>query len=437
MALAWPLAVNALLVQSMLMIDTLLVAPLGERAVAAMGIAITIIASALGVGMAIGNGVQILIARAYGSDIEEDLVISYWVGLFVNISASVLFFCALFFFESELVSFLTDDSELISLSVSYLSITKYVILFSAYTQICTSFYNGRGVTKIPLKGYLIEIPINIFLSYFLINGFDQYEGLGLVGAAWGTLVAVFLRTVYFYVIMKLDEKVNLAYPEERPFWIEIRPQLDEIVPIAANFFVLFIGASVYQFLYAQLDLYSFVAITLIFPWMRIGSQFVSAWAHASSINISQTLGQKDIESLDAFIPLCKKATLFLTLIVSLLLFLLSQNILLIYPKIELETQIALGVIAPLYILLPIIRGYNSVSGNILRALEDSKGALKVNFVSQWGISLPLCALLILYFKVSLFWAFGMMLVEELLKLYHFHRFIQLKIKLIKLEFGGV
>jgi putative MATE family efflux protein len=431
LSLAWPLAINALLVQSMFMIDTLLVAPLGELPVAAMGIAITIIACALGVGMAIGNGVQILVARAYGSNVQQELAVTYWVGMFVNVSIALVFFFILVFFETELVSFLTDIPELISLSVSYLAITKYVILMAAYTQICTSFYNGSGVTKIPLKGYLIEIPVNALLSYLFINGFAEFQGLGLEGAALGSLAAVSFRVVFFLVVMKLDKKVDVVRPKWSLFLGAIQPQLREILPIAANFFVLFIGASVYQLLFAQLELHSFVAITLIFPWFRIGTQFVAAWAHASAIHISQTMGQKNISNLPIFIASCKSATIVLTVIVALLFFILSQNILSIYPKIEPETQKALAIIAPLYIILPIVRGYNSVSGNILRALGDSQRALRVNFTAQWLIALPLCALLILYFQVSVFWAFAIMPIEELLKVFHFQKFIKLNLKRIQ------
>lgn len=104
-----------------------------------------------------------------------------------------------------------------------------------------------------------------------------------------------------------------------------------------------------------------------------------------------------------------------------LFLLLSQNIFRINPELEPETRRAMAIISPIYIVLPILRGYNSVSANILRALGDSKRALKVNFVAQWVISLPVLASLILYFKVSLFWAFVMMPIEEALKIFHFNR----------------
>jgi Na+-driven multidrug efflux pump len=432
LSLAWPLAVNVLLIQSMLMIDTLLVAPLGEIPVAAMGIASAIIAFALGIELAIGNGIQLLVGRAYGSQRQEGVAVAFWVGLAINASMAVFFFGVLSFSSPKIVASLIDNLEIQKQVLVYLAITKYIILFTAFTLVCTAFYNGCGNTKVTLKGFAVEIPINAILSYLLIYGFGEHIGLGLEGAAWGSLCAVLLRTVYFIWVLKRDQEVDLSYPTYRRFRSQLRPQIGEISPIAANFFVLFIGASVYQLIYAQLELASFVAITLIFPWLRIGTQFVSAWAQASAINISQALGKNEIQFLPVFISACTRAALGLSLVIALLFYLLSQFIHLVYPNVEPETYAAIAIIAPLYILLPLIRGYNSVSGNILRALGESTRILKLHFVTQWVISLPLCALLVLYFDVSVFWAFAVMPLEELLKMYPFHRYTKMNMQRIKL-----
>jgi putative MATE family efflux protein len=408
----------------MLMIDTLLVAPLGELPVAAMGIATIIVAFVLGLEIAIGNGVQLLVGRAFGSKNQGDLAVAFWSGLFINVSTSLVFLFILTFFGTDLVAVITDDTSLAKQVEAYISITKYIILITAFTQVCTAFCNGRGNSKIPLKGFLIELPINALLSYFLIHGFYDYEGLGVEGAAWGSLVAVFLRATFFYFALKLDDEVNLTYPRDRRFWDEIRPQFAEIFPIAANFFVLTIGATVYQLLFAQLDLFSFVAITLIFPWLNAGTRIPNAWAQASSISISQALGQKQTGELKLFVFHCTQVGMLLSVLIAGLLFLLSQCLQFVYPNIEPETQIALMIIAPLYIVLPIIRAYNTVAGNILRALGNSNLVLKIHFITQWAMSLPICALLILYFDVSIFWAFAMIPIEELLKTIPFYRYKQ-------------
>jgi putative MATE family efflux protein len=423
-ALAWPLALNALLVQSMLLIDTYLVAPLGELQVAAMGVAATIVAFVLGIEIAIGNGVQLLVGRAFGAKSRDDLAVAYWSGLFINLVTAFIFLLALHLFSHQIVSFIVSDTDLARLTESYLSITQYIVVLTSYTQVCTAYCNGSGKTQVPLKGFMIELPVNALLSYVLINGAGDVQGVGLVGAAWGSLIAVVLRSLFLYLALKQDPSVDLAYPKSREFWGELKPQYAQIYPIAANFFILSIGATVYQLLFAQLNLFAFVAITLIFPWLRAATQFPNAWAQASAISISQAMGQGEIEELKRFIVSCTQVGMAISFVIAVLLSVLSQFLVFVYPDIEPDTQAALMLIAPLYIALPIIRAYNTVAGNILRALGYSHLVLKTHFVTQWLISLPICALLILYFEVSIFWAFAMIPIEELLKTLPFFRFKQ-------------
>ncbi|WP_049722753.1 MATE family efflux transporter [Gilvimarinus polysaccharolyticus] len=420
-SLAWPLAFNALLVQSMLMIDTLLVASLGEYSVAAMGIATTIITFVLGVEIAIGNGIQMLVGKAYGSGKKTDLKVAFWAGLLINTLTALVFFIVLLLSSADLVNLITDDTHLADATLSYLNIAQYVVLVAAYTQTCTAFYNGVGKSKIPLNGFLLEIPVNIALSYSLIHGLGGYSGIGLPGAAWGSLLAIVVRAVFLTVSLRYAA-FSVRYPQGRPFMAELKPQFDVIYPIAANFIILSIGATVYQLLFAQLSVYSFAAITLIFPWLRAGTQLTNAWAQASAITISQALGKRHASAVRDFIPASTKVGMSLSVVVALLFLVLSQCLGFIYPNVAPQTQQALLLIAPLYIVLPVVRAYNTLAGNMLRALGHSSCVLKIHFYTQWMVSLPLCALLVIVFDISVFWAFAIIPLEEALKIFPFYHY---------------
>ena len=69
--LAWPLVLNALLVQSMVMVDVWLVAPLEEAAIAALGIATTITAFLIGIQFALASGTQLILARLVGQSTRQ------------------------------------------------------------------------------------------------------------------------------------------------------------------------------------------------------------------------------------------------------------------------------------------------------------------------------------------------------------------------------
>jgi len=402
------------------MIDTLLVAPLGELAVAAMGIATVIVTFVLGVEIAIGNGIQMLVARVHGSNNQLGIAITFWCGLIINVCTALVFLLLLSIFSPQLLALITDNKELATQTESYLAITKYLVLLTAYTQVSTALFNGCGNTKLPLLSFMIELPFNAVLSYVLINGVADWTGLGLEGAAWGSVCAVVLRAVFLHVALLRNKSIDLSYPQHSALFSELPKQFAEIYPIAANFLILSIGATVYQLLFAQLNLFSFVAITLIFPWIRAGTQFPNAWAQASAISISKALGQNKQSDIKVFVPNSTQVGMLISICIAGLFYVLSQCILWVYPDIEPQTLQALALIAPLYIVLPIIRAYNTVAGNSLRALGYSNLVLKIHFITQWAIALPLCALLIVQFNVSIFWAFAILPLEELLKTLPFY-----------------
>ncbi|WP_153914157.1 MATE family efflux transporter [Shewanella sp. TC10] len=425
-ALAWPLALNALLMQSMLMIDTLLVSPLGEIPLAAMGIATTIVAFIMGIQMALANGSQLVMSRAVGSKNALALTKSCWSGMSINFSVALLFWSVLLLFEESIVALITQDAALQAEVLRYLSVAKYVVLFNAVTQVFIALFNSLGKTKIAFKGYLIELPINAVLSYAFIYGTAFTPELGVVGAAMGSLVAIFVRFIYLGLCVSTLDNLNLKLAVNiQEGFANMRKHFIEIFPVAANVTMLSIGVSVYQLLYSQLSINAYVAITLVLPWMRAGGQFITAWAHSSAISISQAIGSKQLNDLEENVNISIRLAVAISLATMGFFFVLSFWIADIYPDMADETYQALAIIAPIYIILPLVRGYNTVHGHVLRAMGHTTAVFKINFTGQWVVSIPLCALLILYFDASIFWAFAIQPFEEIIKAFPF-RFLARK-----------
>ncbi|MEI6896859.1 MAG: MATE family efflux transporter [Psychromonas sp.] len=438
-ALAWPLALNGLLMQSMLMIDTFLVSPLGETPLAAMGIATTIVAAILGIQMALANGSQLVLSRAVGSGNNSALSKAFWAGLLINCAVASLFWLFLTLFDHNLIELLTDNRALHQQINDYLSISKYIVLFTALTQVMTSLFNSLGKTKVPFKGYLIELPINALLSYVLIHGYQStgilyFEGIGVQGAALGSIIAITVRLLYLSLYLHLSPEVNItAPPTGKSMGRNIRQHFTEIFPIAANVTILSIGVAMYQLLYAQLEINAYVAITLVMPWIRAGMQVIAAWSHSSAITISQAIGSRKMDSLVRDVNTSIDIAVIISILCACFFAVISLVIADIYPSLDEATYQALKAIAPLYIFLPIVRGYNTVHGNVLRALGKTTAVFMINFTGQWIISIPLCALIIFVFDASIFWAFAIQPFEEIVKALPFRYLARKSLKEFDME----
>ncbi|MFA0413318.1 MATE family efflux transporter [Vibrio renipiscarius] len=428
-SLAWPLALNALLMQSMLMIDTFLVSPLGEVSLAAMGIATTIISFILGLQMALANGSQLVLSRTVGSGVHSALAKGFWSGMFINLSIALLFWVILTLFDQSLIVLLTDNTAVHREIGQYLSISKYLIFINAATQVIISLFNALGRTKVPFKGYLIELPINAVSSYFLIHGFAEVAGLGVQGAALGSVLGIIVRLGFLLLCVKLDSSIHLPLSTlDASLRQNMVNHFKEIFPVAANVAMLQAGATIYQLLYSQLNIHAYVAVTLVMPWIRAGNQFITAWAHSSAITISQAIGSRKMGDLHKNVDTSIDIAVWISILSAFFFFGLSFVIEDMYPNLDAATYQSLAVIAPLYIFLPIVRGYNTVHGNVLRALGKTTEVFKINFTGQWIVSIPLCALIIYGLGGSIFWAFAIQPFEEIVKALPFRHLARKSLK---------
>ncbi|MGJ8645691.1 MAG: MATE family efflux transporter [Marinomonas colpomeniae] len=149
---------------------------------------------------------------------------------------------------------------------------------------------------------------------------------------------------------------------------------------------------------------------------------------STAISISQSIGSKKLNDLSGNINKNIDVAVIVSIICAGLFVVLHFFLPSIYPDLEAGTYVALSVIAPLYIFLPIVRSYNTVHGHILRALGKTTSVFKINFIGQWVVSIPLCALLILYFDASIFWAFAIQPFEEVVKALPFRMLARKSIK---------
>jgi len=413
-SIAWPMTCNAILMQSVAIIDLLMIASLGESQVAAFGIAGAIITFIIGIQFAIANGTQLVLSRAVGAGDKKNIGLVMASAWATNLGFSLLALIVLLLFSHSFIDHITHDILVASESKRYVTIALLLLLFSSASQVVVVYFNATKNTRIPLYGFMIEIPCNIIVSFILIYGLWGAPELRLAGAAWGSVIAIIIRFTYlayrFYKEQATGKVIGFSTLNKK----SIIEHIQEVVPIVANFIVLLTGLLFFQMLFAQLPVASYAAITLVLPWIKICSMFANTWAQASTIIVSQYIGKNEQKKIPSFVYQSQMITRFISLFIMLLFYIFSQAAPLLYSNLSSATLTALATIAPIYILLPLIRTSNMFCGNMIRAMGDSYMIVRVNIITQWIISLPLCALLI-YLNAPLYMVFGVILFDEILK----------------------
>ncbi len=425
-SVAWPMALNAILMESITIVDLLLVASLGDVSVAAFGIGGALIAFVISIQFSISNGTQLVLSRAVGAGDKNRLGLEVACGWILGIGFSLVALIVLFFGAAPLIQLIAHNQDVALQAIDYVKISLLVIFFSSLSKVVVSYFNACKKTRIPLYGFLLEIPVNILCSAALIHGLWGAPELGLAGAAWGSVVAIALRLTYLaYQFNK--ERINGHIAGfrrvNRP---SILAHFHEVMPIVANFIVLFTGLLMFQALFAQLPVSSYAAITLILPWIKIGSLFVNSWTQSSTILVSQKLGKKDYSSIPNLVMQTKFVATVMCVLMVLGFYAFSLLLPHIYIKLSPDTILALAIIAPAYILIPVFRVNNMFCGNMIRAMGESYLIVRINIVTQWFIAIPVCVLLI-YMEAPLVLVFGVILLDEMLKFYPFRKTLMSKL----------
>lgn len=421
-SVAWPMALNAILIESIIIVDLLLVASLGESSVAAFGMGGALIAFMINIQYAIGNGTQLILSRAVGEGNIDKIGLEFVSGWVLNTVFSLSAVILLFFFADPLIHLITNDEIVALQAIAYIKISLLVILISPLTNVVVSYFNAYKKTRIPLYGFMLEIPLNIICSAALIHGLWGAPELGLAGAAWGSVIAITLRLLYLAYQFNQDRLRGYVNGLKKVSHKSVIAHFFEVMPIVANFIVIFTGLLVFQALFAQLPTSSYAAITLIMPWIKVGALFVNSWTQSTSIMVSQTLGKKDFANIPELVKQTKFISVIMAVVMVLGFFLFSLILPGLYNNLSSETINALAVIAPIYILIPAFRVNNMFCGNMARAMGVSYLIVRINVITQWIISLPLCALLI-YLDAPLILIFGVILFDEILKWYPFRRIL--------------
>lgn len=201
-SMAIPLITASFVQMAYSMTDMIWLGHLGSESVAAVGVAgfFTWLCNALSFISKIGA--EVTIAQSLGAKQRT------WARIYANQAAqlssiiALLYACFIWFAADLLVGVFHLESNISSLSVTYMRIIVPGIFFTFNNNTYSGLYNGQGNSKTPLKIVATGLLCNIVLDPLLIYGYGPFPGMGTAGAAIATVFSqfvvfsIFIRNLY-------------------------------------------------------------------------------------------------------------------------------------------------------------------------------------------------------------------------------------------------
>lgn len=378
-----PLIIEQLLAVTVGLIDTIMVANIGEFAVSAVSLVDTINILLINVFAALGTGGAVVAAQFIGQQSEDKARLSAkQLILITGLISIVIMFVCLILNESLLrLVFGSVESRVMDNAIIYFIFSAISYPFIALYNAGAGLFRAVGNAKISMINSAIMNVINICLNALFIFGF----GWGVFGAVLATLIARMTACVnILYSLKRKDQSLYIdSYRHFTFHWIYIKKILTIGVPSGLENGMFQLGKILVQSLIATFGTYSIaanavsgnIAQMMIIPGTAIGLAMVTV--------VGQCIGAGEYDQAQYYVKKLMKMTYLAMIVLSLGFALLSPWILKLYSLSEQTINIALQCIWIHAIAGIIIWPASFTLPNALRAANDAKFTMLVSIVSMW------------------------------------------------------
>lgn len=419
--IAIPVTLHSLLGTSKNVIDVIMLGQLGKLEVAAVGAGGRPFFVTLIMIFGMGSGCGVLASQYWGKKDREGVRKSVILSILWSFAVAIP--CTLLFsFGSEfVVGLINKDPVVIAMGGAYLSIVGVNLLFATVNVSVTSGLKSIDQAVICTGFSVIGVGLNIFLNYVLIFGNFGAPQMGVMGAAWATMISAVVEVLVILAYI-FGRKHMLAFSFRDiklaldP--VEIRRFLSVSMPIVVNGLVWSGGIFIYFVIYGRMGTDELAIMTMISPIESVCISFYVGLAAGAGVILGQNLGAGKFDKV------WKQGWLFvgMSILMGLIIggaFMASKDVVLgnFSGMGEQTLEAAKGV-------------YMVFSGGIwlkainvliilglLRSGGDTKFCLYLDAGCQWLVGIPLGAFGAFVWGFPLLGVFALVLCEELVKVF--------------------
>lgn len=186
-------------------VDNVMVGQLGTAELAAVSLGNSFMFIAMSIGIGFSTSITPLIAEADGEGNFAKGKSSFKHGLFLCSLLGIAVFLMVMFLK-PLMYHMKQPKEVVELAIPYLNFVALSLIPLLVFQAFKQFSDGLSMTRYPMFATLVANIINVVLNYVLIFGKFGFPKLGIVGAAYGTLISRVVMVFILWWLLSQKEK---------------------------------------------------------------------------------------------------------------------------------------------------------------------------------------------------------------------------------------
>jgi putative MATE family efflux protein len=397
---ALPITIQHLLNNMMGVVDGIMVSAINQ--VTAVGTALQIEMLVLTITYGVASGASIYIAQFFGSKDAAGQKKAFGFGMILSLLVALLWFLLALFFGEAIIKFYIQDPVVVENSLKYLNITMYSYFPFAILMMFSFSYRSIQKTKIPMVIGVVSMALNVIFNYILIFGHFGFPVLGIVGAAYGTLLAR-LIAVGFYLAYAISQRESFIGKPSEIFSFNMhqwKVMANRTYPLMINEFFFGLGSTLFIRFYGTLGTNAMDSYYVAFKLSQMFMFVVMGINAATAAILGADLGKGDLdkakENAHHFIGL----GVMLSLTMVMIIMLLAPGLVGLY---QLSDQMVIDsaiLIVRFFALRLALRMFNVMIFSSLRAGGDSRYLTFLDAGILWLVGLPLAYVLVYVLKLD-------------------------------------
>ncbi|MBQ4088804.1 MAG: polysaccharide biosynthesis C-terminal domain-containing protein [Clostridia bacterium] len=295
--IAVPVALQNLLTTTGSMVDTIMIASLGETTVGAVGLCAQFTSLMFSCYWGFVGGGMLFFAQYFGAKDDDGINRSYGITLTFMMTVAVTFAILALAFPEFVMRMYTDKESIQVIGVKYLRIVGFAYPMQILAMAMSALLRSTGRVRIPLYGALASVATNMTLNFFLIKGRWIFPEMGVRGAALATVIAAVVNvSVIVIAAVKVGHPYILAV--KRHFvWTRaaIMQYLHKCFPIICNELLIGVGNMVINMVLGRQSEQA-IAATAVFRTLEgFVIAFFAGFSNAASVLVGTQVGAGNLE----------------------------------------------------------------------------------------------------------------------------------------------
>lgn len=387
--IAIPVALQNLLTTTGSMVDTMMIASLGQTELGAIGLCAQFSSLMFSCYWGFIGGGMLFISQYWGAKDHDGINRSYGLTLSCMMTVALVFCALATIFPGAVMRLYTDKVALQKVGIEYLRIVGFNYPLMVLSMAMATLLRCTERVRIPLYGSIVSVVVNVCLNYVLIFGHLGLPAMGVRGAALATVIAQVFSICVIVLLAKLNGHPYLMAFRHHFKWQAklVKNYFRKCFPIIMNELLIGVGNMVINIVLGRQPEEAIAAIAVFRTLEGLIIGFFAGFSNAASILVGKEVGagKPDLAYTRAWrlVYLCQG---FIG-IVGLCLIALHTPVLHLMGMEGESFRIAFGFVC-IYVVAAFIRMGNWTQNDTFRAAGDAAYGTILEIVFMWVMVLP-------------------------------------------------